>query len=579
MSLNANQKRRAVIAGGVLAVALLLLIGRLYQIQILSSEEFRQRARRQYRAVIRELPPRGDIICMDGSNKTLLAASVLRPTLSANPRQIIDREAVADRLARILNMDRGELLLKLSDDTRPDGGPRYYVMLARDLSSEQAGAVRALNVKGLTLRDEPKRVYPQGRLLCTVLGIVGYDEENLQNKGLEGLELYYDDTLRGEPGYRELVVDALGNRLRLPGCKEVSAKKGGNLLLTVNFQIQRIVEEELRAAFRKWKPESATAIVMDPHTGDILAVANLPDFDPGDPGAFSQAARRNRAVTDFYEPGSTFKPLAGCAVLEERLAALGTSFKCFGPVRGRTIGDHVRSGWLTMRDVIVRSSNRGAAWFGVLLDENGMKLRPWVLRFGFGKTTGIDMPGEVAGRVTPAGNWTSHSTTSVPFGQEIATTPLQLIRAFCSIPNGGWLVKPRIVKAVLDDDGNVIREISNGERVRIISPDTARQMQGVLAGVVADPHGTAHRSRLREYDMAGKTGTAQKVVGGRYSHSVHVGYFVGYAPAHDPKICVLVVMNEPKGRYYGGTVAAPTVSKIILRSLKSMGVPEQGAGP
>ncbi|RKY24821.1 MAG: hypothetical protein DRP79_07270 [Planctomycetota bacterium] len=577
MSLDVSQKRRAVTVTAAIAVALLLLVGRLYQIQILSSEEFSERAQRQYKTVIEELPPRGDIFCMDGTGKTLLATTVLRPALSANPRQIIDRESLACRLSEILHMDRDALLAMLRDDTLPDGRPRYYVLLARHLTDKQAEAVRALNAGGLTLKDEPKRVYPQGRMLGTVLGITGVDKNNLQNKGLEGLELYYDEILRGEPGYRELVVDALGNGLKLPGCREVPAKKGGNLLLTINSRMQRIVEEELRAAFHKWKPASATAIVMDPYTGDILAMANLPDFDPNDPCAYPESARRNRAVTDSYEPGSTFKPLIGCAVLEERLATLDTSFKCFGPVRGRTIGDHA-SGWLSMRDVIVRSSNRGAAWFGVLLDENGMKLRPWVRRFRFGEPTGVDMPGEVGGRVTAARDWTGYSTTSVPFGQEIAVTPLQLVRAFCAIPNGGLLVRPRIVKAIVDDDGNVIRETGNDERVRVMSEETARRMRTVLEGVVSDPRGTGHRSRLKEYRMAGKTGTAQKAVRGEYSHSTHVGYFVAFAPVEQPRICVLVVMNEPKGRYYGGTVAAPAASRIVLRSLKSMGVPERGAG-
>jgi len=596
MSLENFQKRRAVAVGVFICIPLLLLIARLYHIQIVSSAELRKKAEKQYIMTVRDLAPRGDIFCMDGNSRAMLATSEVRKTLSVNPRQIVnDRDELADTLSSILGIDKDQILDKLDDVTTPDGKPNYYVRLKRNLATEEADKIEKLDIPGLSLKDEPRRVYvSRAKILGNIIGLVGYDDENIQNKGLEGLELFYDDILHGESGRREIPVDALGNRLNIEGYKEIPAKQGCNLLLTLNPKIQQIVEEELRAAYEQWKPTSATAIVMDPYTGDILAMVNFPDFDPNNPGASPADARRNRAITDCYEPGSTFKPVVGCALLEEGLANFQTTFKCFGPVNGRTIGDHV-SGWLTFVEVIVRSSNRGAAWFGVLLDQAGMKLRPWVLKFGFGRPTGIDLPGEVGGMVTSAENWTRFSTASVPFGQEIAVTPLQLIRAFCTIPNGGYLVRPRIVKAIVDNDGKVIRDveavkqkrnlsqeainkitriIAPEQPTRIISEETAKKMQTVLPLVVSDPSGTGYRSRLKEYAMAGKTGTAQKMAGGAMSHSLFVGYFVGYAPVSHPKIVVLVAMNEPKGAYYGGTVSAPTVSKIILRSLRAMGVPE-----
>jgi cell division protein FtsI/penicillin-binding protein 2 len=595
MSLENFQKRRALVVGVLICIPLLLLIARLYHIQIVSSAELRQKAQKQYMMTVRDLAPRGDIVCMDGNSRVTLATSEMRKTLSVNPRQIVnDREELAGALADILGMDRDEILDKLNDVTTSDGKPNYYVRLKRHLTSEEADKIEKLDIPGLTLKDEPRRVYvSQARILGNIIGLVGYDDENIQNRGLEGLELFYDDIMHGESGRRDIPVDALGNQMNIEGYKEIPAKKGCNLLLTINPRIQRIVEEELGAAYEQWKPTSATAIVMDPYSGDILAMVNFPDFDPNNPTASSADARRNRAITDCYEPGSTFKPLVGCGWLEEGLGNFQTTFKCFGPVNGRPIGDHV-SGWLTFVEVIVRSSNRGAAWFGVMLDQAGMKLRPWVLKFGFGRPTGIDLPGEVGGMVTSSENWTKFSTASVPFGQEIAVTPLQLVRGFCTIPNGGYLVRPRIVKAILDDNGNVIHDIEavRNERnlsdealnkikriitpeqpPRIISEETAKKMQTILPLVVSDPTGTAYRSRLKEYAMAGKTGTAQKMAGGAMSHSLHVGYFVGYAPVSAPKIIVIVVMNEPKGGYYGGTVSAPTVSKIILRSLRAMGVP------
>lgn len=579
MSLENPQKRRALIAGALIVIPLLLLIGRLYQIQILSSEEFRKKAQRQYIQTEYELAPRGDILCMDGNTRLILATSEMRKTLSANPCQIVnqvsDREKLAATLAGILDMDAAEILLKLNYRITSDGKPVYYVRIKRFLSPEEADKIEQLGVPGLTLRDEPRRVYvSQAKILGNIIGLVGYDDDNIQNKGLEGLELYYDSLLHGEPGRTDMPVDALGNPLNIEGYKEVPAKKGGNLLLTINPKIQQIAEEELRAAYAQWKPTSATAIVMDPYTGDILAMVNFPNFDPNNPSASPQDNRRNRAVTDCYEPGSTFKPLVGLGVLEYKLATPDTTFKCFGPVNGRAIGDHV-SGWLTFSEVIIKSSNRGAAWFGVLLDGAGMKLRPWVIRFGFGSPTGVDLPGEVGGMVTAPQNWTRFSTASVPFGQEIAVTPLQLIRGFCTIPNGGYLVRPRIVKAILDDSGNVIREMPVDNQNRIVSEEPIRQMQAILPRVVSDSIGTGYRSRLKEYAMAGKTGTAQKMENGALSHALHMGYFVAYAPVSSPKIIVLVVMNEPKGGYYGGTVSAPAVSKIVLRSLRAMGVPEE----
>jgi cell division protein FtsI/penicillin-binding protein 2 len=586
MSLENSQKRRALIAGVLIAAPLLLLIARLYHIQILASEEFRKKLEKQYILTVKDLAPRGDILCMDGNTRITLATSEMRRTLSVNPRQLAQmagdseelasaRKKLADTLAQILHMDSEEILAKLNNDTAPDGKPNYYVRIKRHLTTEEARKVEELSVPALTLKDEPRRVYvSQAKILGNIIGLVGYDDENIQNKGLEGLELYYDEILHGEPGRRDIPVDALGNQLNIEGYKEVPPKKGGNLLLTLNLKIQQIVEEELRAAYLQWKPTSATAIVMDPYTGDILAMVNFPDFDPNDPTSSLADARRNRAITDCYEPGSTFKPIVGCGALEEKVVTMDTTFKCFGPVNGREIGDHV-SGWLKFPEVIIRSSNRGAAWVGVLLDQAGMKLRPWVLKFGFGSPTGIDLPGEIGGKVTSRENWTKYSTASVGFGQEIAVTPLQLVRAFCTIPNGGYLVKPRLVKAILDEKGNVVREMPLDNQNRIISPETAKTMQGILPLVVSDPQGTAYRSRLKEYAMAGKTGTAQKMAGGTMSHKLFVGYFVGYAPVSNPRIVVLVTMNEPKGAYYGGTVSAPTVAKIILRSLRAMGVPEE----
>ena len=565
MNTDRKTKSRAALVGMTIVAVMMLLIGRLYYVQIIASDEIIAAHRRQFETRITEPPARGDIICLRNGLPVLLGTTVHMPALTANPRTVGDKENIAAQLAQILDRDRDEMLVLLSKIYQPDGRPNYHVNIADRLTQHQVGLIRALKCGALHLTDRPVRVYPRARLLSTVLGFAGRGDDGFQNRGLEGLERQYNKVLRGEGGLKVYAADASRKKITLLKERSTPSRKGGSIILTIDADIQQIAEEVLAGIFEKWQPESATAVVMDPHTGDILAMANVPDYDPNHYGAFMPDERRNRAITDTYEPGSTFKPIIASFVLEEGLATPETSFKCYGLVEGRAIGDHC-SGWLTLREVIVKSSNRGAARMALLLNRCG-KLQPGVRRFGFGEFTSIDFPGERAGAVTPGARWSKSTAGSVGFGHEIAVTPLQLIRAYCVIANGGKLVHPRLVSAIIGPDGKRT-EIERDDPVTVLDAGVARAMLDILGDVVRE--GTGKAARIPEYEIGGKTGTAEKVINGVYSRSRHTSFFAGIGPLENPRLCVLICVNDPKGGTFGGTVAAPGVGEIFRRSLRLM---------
>ena len=567
MGLDNKTKSRAALAGAAILAVMLVLAGRLYYIQIIASDEIIENARGQFLTRIKEPPPRGDIICMRNGYPVLLAASIYMPTLLANPRAVEDRQDVAGKLATILGRDADEMFRLLNRTTFVDAAgrvrPNYYVRIAGALSRYQAEQIRGLGCSALRLVDHPVRVYPRAKFLSTVLGFTGRDEDGFQNRGLEGLERYFDEDLRGERGEKIYIADARRKKISLLKEQSNPAKKGATIVLTINPDIQEFTEAALAEAFEKWRPESATAIVMDPGTGDILAMANLPDFDPNHYNAYSAEMRRNRAVTDTFEPGSTIKPFIASAVLSENLATPESSFKCFGSVEGRGIGDHC-SGWLTLRDVIVKSSNIGAARMALMLNRRDM-LQPWILRCGFGRRTGIDFPGERRGCVPSSRRCSRITAGSVGFGHAVTVTPLQIVRAYCAIANDGKLVRPGLVRAIIGRDG-IRRDVERGETVEIMSGEIARLMRGILQDVVE--RGTGEKARIPGYSIGGKTGTAEIVVNGVYSHSRHISTFVGIGPIENPRLVVLLTVNDPRGGKFGGTVAAPGVGEILRRSLR-----------
>jgi cell division protein FtsI (penicillin-binding protein 3) len=454
---------------------------------------------------------------------------------------------------------------------------KRFVWIKRRIEDKHAEALRGLKLQGVGFRNEYKRVYPYGELCCHVIGFTDVDET-----GIEGVERSLNQVLSGSKGYKVIGKDGRQRQISTLNEKTVSARYGDSIFLTIDYRIQSIVEDELENACLKWQPNSATAIVMDPSTGEILAMANRPSFNANFVQNSKQRERRNRAITDCFEPGSLIKPLIVCGALDSGLVEEDDTFFCYNgtyKVRQRVIRDTHPYDYLTVSEIVINSSNIGMVQLGALMGKK--RLYNHLGNFSFGEKTGIRLPGEAKGIVRPLNRWSADSIASIAFGYEIATTPLQLITAFCSIANGGALLRPQIIYAITDFAGKRIRKkFEEPERIqRVISPRVAREvMSPVLEAVVKE--GTGSNAMLFEYRVAGKTGTAKKLqrIGNkmRYSNDKYIGSFIGYAPADNPKICVLVTLNEPRnGGYYGGTVAAPVVRDVLKRVLRYMQVEPQ----
>ena len=420
-----------------------------------------------------------------------------------------------------------------------------------------------MNIKGIDFLKESKRVYPNNSLASQIVGYAGTD-----NKGLEGLELKYDSYLKGSAGYRATFRDARRREIASFEYEYYPSVDGLDLVLTIDDIIQNIAERELDWAVQKFHPIGACIIVMDPRNGDILAMSSRPTYDLNSFQRASAGNRRNRAVTDMYEPGSMFKIVTASAALEENKVDLNDRFFCengaWNHGGGRILHDHTPQGWLTFRQVIERSSNIGTV--KVAFKLGGDNLYTYIKRFGFGDMTNIDLPGEVAGFIRPPSQWSGTSMYAIPMGQEVSVSALQMARAMSVIANGGKLVRPRIIQSVQDKHGEIIKEFPPEELRDVISEKTAATMRDILSGVVTD--GTGQLAKVDGYDVAGKTGTSQKIENGTYSHSKFIGSFVGFAPVKDPKVVVVVMLDEPYPQYYGGVVSAPVFSRVVKDTLR-----------
>jgi len=496
----------------------------------------------------------------------------LHYSLYADPRKVEHKAAAAWRLAPALDMKPDDVLARLMLGRR-------FAWIKRKLSDDEYARAREMNFKGIGFRREYERVYPQGLLLGHVLGFCGIDDN-----GLAGLELGLEERLTGKPGYQVTKRDGVGRRIADSKLKKQPAVNGLDVTLTIDRNIQRIVEEELADACKEWQPQSGVAIAMDPATGEILALANWPLFDPGTLSELSAEELRrlshNRAALDVYEPGSTFKSFTMCAALEEGAVAPETVFDCENGravLNGRPLRDSHGHGMLTAADVLAFSSNIGIG--KIALTVGKQKLYEYVKAFGFGRAAGLPIKCEPAGLLTPPARWSGYTITSISMGQEIATTPVQLATGYSAIAAGGKLMRPRLVRSIVDPYTCKVVKKFKPEPVRqAVSPQTARKVTEMLVKAVEDPSGTGRRAHIEGYTIAGKTGTAQKPLpeGGGYSSTDYVASFVAFAPAYTPRVCVLVKIDTPRGRsHYGGTVAAPAVREIILRTLAYMDVPRE----
>lgn len=544
---------------------LLLLCGfgvvlfRLATLQVLQAAELTVKADRQHQKTVSLEGVRGTIVDRHGK---MLAMNLEVPSVFGVPTALDSPAKTARSLSPVLHVRADELERKLRQD-------RGFVWLARKLDPEQGRRLERMPMEGIGIVLEGRRFYPKGPLLSHVLGFAGMDGE-----GLEGIERRYESHLHGEKRVTVLQRDALG-RTVFPKkmSNEQSPAPGHQLVLTIDEVIQYIVEKELEEAVARAEAKSGTMIVLDPSTGALLASAVSPRFDPNAVSALRPDRWRNRALTDAYEPGSTMKAVLAAAAIEERVMKPDTLV--FGEQGRMAIGntmihDHEKLGWLSFAQVIQKSSNVGAAKAGMALGEQ--RFYRYLQSFGFGERTEIDLPGEAAGLLKSPREWGGRTLASISMGQEIGVTPMQMVSAVAAIANGGVLMRPYVVSEIRDAQGQTLKEVQPHVKRRVISPETARTVTTILEGVVTD--GTGGKAAIAGFRVAGKTGTAQKIDSrtGRYSASQFVSSFVGYVPANNPRLAMIVVIDEPQGESWGGTVAAPVFNRVGEQVLNYLGV-------
>jgi cell division protein FtsI/penicillin-binding protein 2 len=540
----------------VIAALALFLAWRLFDVQIRQGPGLARQALSQRSETVEQSAKRGAIVDRDGA---VLVRSLPSQSVYAVPAIIAEPRAAAKALAPLLHLNAAELESSLRERSQ-------FHWLARKISYDLAQRVQALAIGGVYTEPENTgvRFNPSGHLASTVLGFVGLDEN-----GLAGAEYSFDAYLRGKAGRMRIEADELG-RAAIPFSEATIVKRpapGRNLRLTIDSYLQFEAERALAAQVAASQARSGTAIIMDPWTGEILAMANAPDYDPARFSAYSEDARRDRAVEDAYEPGSTFKVITAAAALESGKATPASRFAARDAlsVGGRTI-HNAEDGFMTGRggpesieDIIAYSHNVGAAEIGLSVGRR--TLDETIRRFGFGEPTRIELPGENPGIVPALADWSGSSLATISFGQGISTTPLAMIRAYAAIANGGLLMRPRIVRTVYNDDGTPAYTYGPEIERRVISQSTARILRGYLRAVVVRGTGNP-TARVPGYTTAGKTGTAQMVENGYYASGAYVASFIGYVPAERPKYVILVKVERPRGVYYGSTVAAPVFAAL-----------------
>ena len=555
---------RAKITFWLFAAIGLYLAWRLFDIQIVHGPTLSHEALEQRAQTIEIFARRGTIY---DRTRTPLVRSLKSESVYADPTQIADKHDAALKLAPILGYKPQEIQAALSEQT-------HFRWLKRKISHETAERVRALNLQGINIVPEEtgRRFWTSGRLASTVLGFVGLDEN-----GLSGVEYSYDNVLRGTSGKMMLEADPFQRAIPF-GQQHIieRAHPGHSLVLTLDAYLQFEAERLLRAQVEAYHASSGTVIVMDPHTGAVLAMANVPDFDPAHYAASKPDTWRDRAITDAYEPGSTFKLITAAAALESGKVTTRSRFPALDQItiHGSTIhnaeDDMPTIGSTeTLGDIIAYSHNVGAAEVALRIGERSEY--KMIRRFGFGDPTGIGLPGESGGIVLPLDDWSGTSLPTIAFGQGISVTPLAMARAYCTIANGGILLQPRIVRAILDEQGAVVRHFGPKIEGRVLSPQVAATLRQFLRNVVT--RGTGNPSaHVAGYSTAGKTGTAQVVEDGRYKPGAYIASFVGYVPAEQPRYVILVKIDEPRGAYYGSVVAAPVFAKLARIAMLHAGV-------
>jgi cell division protein FtsI/penicillin-binding protein 2 len=534
---------------------------RLVYLQMSRHDEYAELAAEKhvYRQAI--FAERGEIL---DTNDQVLAHNTPVETVVADATHLNNRDALIPVLRDALEIPANELSEKLQ-------GERRYIVLKREVPAAVATVLReelrAQNLRGIYFERDSTRVYPNGSMLCHVIGFTDFE-----HRGIQGVESSMEEYLHGQDGYRFIEHNRAGQEMVLYRGSEHAPRNGNQVRLTVDLNLQNIVENEIDAAMREYRPQKATIILMRPQTGEILAMANRPAFDLNERSEAKPEQMKNRAIIDMMEPGSTFKIVTAAAALNEHKVRPDTTIFCenglwnFG---GRPLHDHKAYGELSVQDILVKSSNIGAAKLAISVGDQ--KFYEYIRRFGFGERTGIELPGEIPGVIRPPQAWSKISITRIPMGHEVGVTPLQMTIAMATIANGGKLVTPRIVKSITKDDGTV-STFSPVVLRQVITPETAAQIGKALRGVVSD-RGTAAAAAVPGFTISGKTGTAQKVdPRGGYEQGKYVVSFTGYLPSDHPEFVGLVVLDDAHTTKpelnYGGLVAGPIFSRIAEKAAR-----------
>ncbi|HET9418640.1 MAG TPA: penicillin-binding protein 2 [Chthoniobacterales bacterium] len=557
-----NSRVRCALVGLAFTALFSAFSFRLVYLQIIKHEEYAGLAAEKHgdKQIIRA--ERGEIFDV---NNEVLAHNVPVETVVADGTHLNDRDATVDLVSAELNLPRHEVREKLAGDRR-------YVVIKRDVPRAVAESLRsqlrARNRRGIYFEHDASRIYPNGSMLCHAIGFTDFE-----HRGIQGVEASMEEYLRGQDGYRFIEHNCAGQEIVLYRGQERAPRNGYDVHLTVDLHLQDIVENEIDAAVREYHPAKATIILMRPRTGEILAMANRPNFDLNQRSQAAPEQMKNRAIIDLMEPGSTFKIVAAAAALNERTVNPDTEIFCehglwnFG---GSALHDHRSFADLSVKDVLIKSSNIGAAKLALGVGEQ--KFYEYIRRFGFGERTGIELPGEISGMIRSPQSWSKISITRIPMGHEIGVTPLQMTAAMATIANDGKLVAPRIVKSITTPDGKTISSFSPTVVRQVISPQTARQIGDALRGVVSD-RGTAAAAAIPGFTIAGKTGTAQKVdPKGGYETGKYVVSFSGYLPAEHPEFVGFVVLDDAHTSKpelnYGGLVAGPIFARIAEKAAR-----------
>ncbi|PLX89411.1 MAG: penicillin-binding protein [Desulfuromonas sp.] len=554
------------VIGGIFLLAFSLIVVRAFDLQVLQGQDWNGRAERQHQKTLSLTPQRGTIFDRNG---TELAVSVEVDSIYAEPARIEDRRATARQLAKTLQLPIKTVSGKLASD-------KSFVWIKRQVTPKQSAQLKTFELAGVGRISEHRRFYPNSNLAAHLLGFTGLDP-----KGLEGLEREYDHRVLGRGGYLVLGRDALGRGMGSGSSEVQGGQKGDDLYLTLDKNLQHIVERELADGVASARARAGTVVMLEPATGKVLAMASYPEFNPNDLAGHRPQQWRNRAICDTYEPGSTFKVILMAAALSEGVVNTRQKLYCEDGtfrVGGRTVHDHDKYQELTPAEIIKYSSNIGAAKIGKLLERQ--KYYRYIKAFGFGEKSGIDLPGEVHGLLNSPDKWFEIDLAAISFGQGVSVTPLQLTSAVSAIANNGYLMEPYVVERMVDSEGGVVAEIQPRAVRKVISSEVAEQVTAMMVATTEEG-GTATNARVPGFQVAGKTGTAQKVdpVTGGYSADKRVASFVGFLPAHAPRVTILVVIDEPQNGVYGGLLAAPVFARIASQTMQYLKVsPDQPSG-